>query len=579
MSQTESTRPSPSSQPGEAAAPTQPLASDAETRFGQPQPADVTRLMPGRARQQGWPRLARLADLGDIIGLHRTGTVTRTAGLPPNVALVAALTQQATTLGVLRAVSFSAGAEAPQAETPYGQPLPDPVLADASVASPLADGSYVYAITGRATTIGRSLDNMLALLDPSVSRAHAILHWRQGGWEIENIAERNMLWVDGQPVASGARAPIMPGGVLRLGRTTLSLVAPVSAPDTIYPTTSAVDSPESASESGKTNTNVFGPGVTLRFALVERFSPRARWALALLGIATFVVCALLTLDVVSLVGQNALAAGGWRQALSALTLPVIPVLGVALLVGLLDRYEREPLLTLLGAFLWGAVIAIPPSLFIERQVSAALMPLVTAWPLVSHASGALPGVVALALLQAANAGITEEIVKGIGLALLLLVLRDEFDNVTDGLIYGALVGAGFAMVENIVYFALSPRADLAVLLVGRVALGWLSHSTFTALFGAGLGYLREARAHRWQWLAPLGGLLAAIALHTGFDFVAFFADGLTQTQSLALVLARSPALVTLALLLAEYLPLLLTQFLLFRLALWALRREAAIVRT
>src|SRR6185437_13857787 len=138
---------------------------------------------------------------------------------------------------------------------------------------------------------------------------------------------------------------------------------------------------------------------------------------------------------------------------------------------------REPPLLLLAAFLWGAVIAIPPALYIERALTAAL--------------GA-SSVVTLgnALTQALTAGVTEELIKGAGLLILLLLLRDEFDNVTDGVIYGFLI-------------------------VGRVLLGWLGHSTFTAAFGAGLGYAREAhgaRGRRYRILAPLIGLLAALLL-------------------------------------------------------------------
>jgi RsiW-degrading membrane proteinase PrsW (M82 family) len=55
-----------------------------------------------------------------------------------------------------------------------------------------------------------------------------------------------------------------------------------------------------------------------------------------------------------------------------------------------------------------------------------------------------------AAAQATITGLTEEVFKGAGLMVLLVALRDEFDNVTDGILYGLLIGAGFAMVENFV---------------------------------------------------------------------------------------------------------------------------------
>ena len=179
-----------------------------------------------------------------------------------------------------------------------------------------------------------------------------------------------------------------------------------------------------------------------------------------------------------------------------------------------------------------------------------------------------------AAAQALSAGFSEEAIKGAGLVILLVLLRDEFDNITDGIIYGALIGAGFAMVENFVYFALTPRSDLGVLIFGRVILGWLSHSTFTGFFGAGLGFARETRNRRLRVLAPVAGFAAALLLHTGFDFVAFGADVLATPD----MLMHAGALFALVTLLAEYVPLFTAQAVLLRIALSSLAREAETVR-
>ncbi|HEY7851279.1 MAG TPA: PrsW family glutamic-type intramembrane protease, partial [Ktedonobacterales bacterium] len=363
--------------------------------------------------------------------------------------------------------------------------------------APLIESERVYPITLLATTIGRSLDNAITLLDPSVSREHALLTLHESGWRVENLSQRNPFWVAGRVVAPGANAPVLPGDILRLGYTCLQLLAPVarpapavsvrangasSSPPLASATTAPTDSAGGRSplaglalagqpmgmravSSGESmSANPLAPGITLQFALTGRLSRSAWWALALIAALVFITSSIITLDLASLAGQVALANGGMRQALTALSIPLAPALGVALLVGALDRYEREPLLTMLGAFLWGAVIAIPPTLYIEHALNGALI----------GALGAHGAAFALgqAAMQAGVAGVTEELAKGAGLVALLLVVRDEFDNVTDGVVYGALVGAGFAMVENIVYFAVAPRADLGILIIGRIALGW-----------------------------------------------------------------------------------------------------------
>jgi hypothetical protein len=129
------------------------------------------------------------------------------------------------------------------------------------------------------------------------------------------------------------------------------------------------------------------------------------------------------------------------------------------------------------------------------------------------------------------------------------------------------------MVENFAYFAQSPRGDLPFLIVGRVLLGWLSHSTFTGLFGATLGFARETRDRRVRVLLPLLGFCAAVLLHTAFDFVAYAADALAAQGAIP----NTPLFVAGALLLT-YVPLFGEQAVLFSMIVAALRREAAIVR-
>jgi RsiW-degrading membrane proteinase PrsW (M82 family) len=318
------------------------------------------------------------------------------------------------------------------------------------------------------------------------------------------------------------------------------------------------------------STQVMALGVTLQFALAAQRHPQLRWLIGVVAVLLVALCGLSTLVSAAQVGQNALSSGGFARVLLAVTIPLVPALGVSLLIGIFDRYEREPWPPLLGAFLFGAVIAIPPTFVLERTLSTVVL---------ANMSGSGAGTALLyASGQAAIAGVIEEVVKGVGLLLLLFGLRDEFDNVTDGLLYGLLIGAGFAVVENFVYFALSPARDLPYLVLARIVLGWLSHSTFTALFGAGLGYARE-RAYTgvsW-WRFPLLGLLAAVLLHALFDWIVFAATALggggQETPALL------PFVLILGILVLGYGPVFVVQGLLLRLLLASLEREAETVRT
>jgi RsiW-degrading membrane proteinase PrsW (M82 family) len=166
----------------------------------------------------------------------------------------------------------------------------------------------------------------------------------------------------------------------------------------------------------------------------------------------------------------------------------------------LDFHEREPWRLVLVAFGWGALVATTLALVLE-----------SIW---SHAIDArlIPGP-GQQVATAFSAGLLEESGKGIAVALLYLVMRDEFDGIVDGIIYGAAVGIGFNFMETILYTNIGGPAQWFL----RQTLGlFFGHPTYTALIGAGFGLARQARGH--QKIAAIGaGLVAAIAAHFAWD--------------------------------------------------------------
>jgi RsiW-degrading membrane proteinase PrsW (M82 family) len=170
----------------------------------------------------------------------------------------------------------------------------------------------------------------------------------------------------------------------------------------------------------------------------------------------------------------------------------------------LDRHEKEPLSLAAAAFLWGAIPAILASLVAELLFDVPLMVL---------GEGLAYQVVSSSLIAPA----IEEVVKAVALLGLFLFWRHEFDNVLDGIIYGALVGFGFAMTEDIFYSVASLGeggwGDWGMVVFMRTLLFGLNHSFFTALTGIGFGYARLT-PERWKrWLSPMVGLGAAITFH------------------------------------------------------------------
>ena len=98
------------------------------------------------------------------------------------------------------------------------------------------------------------------------------------------------------------------------------------------------------------------------------------------------------------------------------------------------------------------------------------------------------------------------------------LLRAEFDNVRDGIVYGALVGVGFNWFEAALYVAQgyteSGVAPYGAQLGSRYALfGLGGHAMTTGIFGAFLGIAMQTHRRWIRILAPIVGLVLAIAAH------------------------------------------------------------------
>lgn len=484
----------------------------------------------------------------------------------------------------------------------------------------LPEERLVHLLTERETTIGRALNNDIILMDPTVSREHARLVFDDDGWHIVNLTERNVVRVNGHTVPYGGSLPMHSQDILILGSTMLQLLAPqepttdemaivdmatkhlpsfqkngssvnldgglpvqkqtriervkakLQAAGALAPAIerreeSVQPDPEMEAQAwdDEDEESLLGVGVTLQFALPQKIGTGTRWLIVGVGLAFLFVSALTTFVLNSVIGFATLATpDGVSTLVAALVIPVVPALGINLLVNFIDRFEREPWFLRLAAFLWGAIIAIPFALLIERKIDGALQGLF----------GSTGNDVIRSVLQGLNAGVTEETIKGLGLLLLFVILRDEFDNVTDGIVYGALIGAGFAMVENFRYFAQDFNTFSTFLIVYRIILGWLGHSTFTVCFGAALGYVRHTKVRWRQIVIPLVGYVCAVGLHSFFDFVDFQASAALNADPHN----SNVTLFSLLALIGDYIPPFLAQMFLLYILIKSLAHEAAVIR-
>jgi RsiW-degrading membrane proteinase PrsW (M82 family) len=212
------------------------------------------------------------------------------------------------------------------------------------------------------------------------------------------------------------------------------------------------------------------------------------------------------------------------QVAAVCALACLPTTAFALFViRRIDRNEKEPWRLVLVAAAWGAIVA--TSLVIWGE---------SFWEAIAvHTLVPGPG---LDATQAFSAGLLEELGKGSAVLLLFLVMRNEFDDVVDGIVYGAAVGLGFNFMESITYMTniysiFSPEGNAAAAAgfqwYARQVLGlFMGHATYTAYVGAGIGIARQLPTPGKKVLAIVAGFIVAIAAHFSWDaWLTFFPVG------------------------------------------------------
>jgi RsiW-degrading membrane proteinase PrsW (M82 family) len=223
---------------------------------------------------------------------------------------------------------------------------------------------------------------------------------------------------------------------------------------------------------------------------------------------------ILVLVLVALVGYflNALGPGA---SVVGMILALFPLAGVLLAVRIVDRWEPEPRGLLALAVGWGAIASVGIALGVDLLLTLAL-----------GVDGSVARDVFRTVLQAP---VVEEVAKGLGVFLIFATARRAFDGPVDGIVYGALVGAGFAFTENIQYFAISfiegGPAETSATFFLRGILSPFAHVMFTSVTGFALGLAARRGMPAGQALGPwLVGLAGAIALHALWNGSALFGD-------------------------------------------------------
>ncbi|QKG19537.1 PrsW family intramembrane metalloprotease [Actinomadura verrucosospora] len=215
----------------------------------------------------------------------------------------------------------------------------------------------------------------------------------------------------------------------------------------------------------------------------------------ILGLTVSSLCVVLALAADVLSG----GAGFWV----GVVLAILPIPALVALALTLDRLEPEPPRALVFAFMWGAGVAVLGALVLNT-----LGLLYVTVPIFGETKGHF-------VSATFGAPVIEESLKGAVLIGMLWFRRNEIDGFADGIIYAAMVGLGFAMMENITYYMRAfedgGAQQLQTVFILRGLIAPLSHPLFTSMTGLGIAYAATHR--RGQLAAPAAGLLGAMILH------------------------------------------------------------------
>jgi RsiW-degrading membrane proteinase PrsW (M82 family) len=233
----------------------------------------------------------------------------------------------------------------------------------------------------------------------------------------------------------------------------------------------------------------------------------------ILAVFAVMILSVLGLLVLLLIGAET----GLVEMIIGLICATLPVPIYVMLLLWIDRYESEPLWMLATSFFWGAVVAVFVAFIFNTGLSI-MAAAATNNARVGENFGAV-----------ISAPIVEESAKAFILFVLFLWKKDEFDGIVDGIVYAGMVGLGFAMTENVLYYGRAMQGGLGGLTFIFILRGMaapFSHPLFTSMTGIGLGWARQSMNGFVKVVAPVLGFMLAILMHATWNGSATYGGGL-----------------------------------------------------
>lgn len=185
---------------------------------------------------------------------------------------------------------------------------------------------------------------------------------------------------------------------------------------------------------------------------------------------------------------------------------ILPMVTYTLIIWKMDKFDREPISLIIKSFFYGAFIAVFIAIVGSYFISY-LFYYTAIFPLEREFVDSV--IVAPSV---------EEFAKM--LFLFILIKKNDFDNFTDGLVYGSAIGLGFGMTENFLYF-FSESENInswVYLVIVRSLFSAVMHGIATASVGA-LISLKKYSHSKFKFIYLFLGFSIAVCIHFLWNFL------------------------------------------------------------
>ena len=195
---------------------------------------------------------------------------------------------------------------------------------------------------------------------------------------------------------------------------------------------------------------------------------------------------------------------------------IVPLAIVVSVLLFIDRFEPEPLGMKLAALAWGGGVSIFFGIMGNEYVQ---------YSVTEQTGDEVQGMIFSVVV---GAPVVEELLKGLGVLVIVWARRTHISSAIDGLVYAGFAACGFLVVEDFTYFvrAVLTDGDLVQMFFQRVVMGVFGHVMYTSCMGWATGWaVTRARSAAAGCGAVALGWFTGMLLHATWNGTAVLSGG------------------------------------------------------